>query len=50
MFYLAKELGMTVSQLQEHLTEQEMLLWSGYFGYTNDKQAEQQRKAQRRRR
>ena len=50
MFYLAKELGMTVSQLQENLTEQEMLLWSGYFGYVNDKQAEANRKAQRRRR
>ena len=41
---------MTVAQPQEYLTDEELLLWYGYFHYLNDRQAERQRKASRRRR
>jgi hypothetical protein len=46
---VAKELGYTLQRLWEEVTEEELLLWSLYFGYLNDRQEEAMRKAQRRR-
>ena len=47
---VAKELGMSLRRLQEEVTEEELLLWSAYFGYLNAEQEKTMKKAQRRRR
>ena len=31
MFFLAKELGMTIKQLTENLTREELIAWAGFF-------------------
>ena len=31
MFFLAKELGMTIKQLTENLTKEELKAWAGFF-------------------
>ena len=31
MFFLAKELGMTIKQLTENLTREELIGWAGFF-------------------
>jgi len=46
---VAKELGMTLHRLLNEVTEEELLLWSAYFGYLNDEQDKAMKKAQRRR-
>ena len=46
---VAKELGMTLHRLLNEVTEEELLLWSAYFGYLNDEQEKAMKKAQRRR-
>ena len=46
---VAKELGYTLRRLLEEVTEEELLLWSAYFGYLNDQQDKAMKKAQRRR-
>ena len=48
-FGVAKELGMTIQQLHENITLEELLGWSAYFGILNRDQEEQMRKARRRR-
>ena len=48
--HVAKELGMTLGQLREQMTYQEVWLWCAYFGLMNDQQEEAMKKAQRRRR
>ena len=50
LFFLAKELHMTVCELQERMTYEELALWSAYYEWTADMQREAQRKAQKRRR
>ena len=45
-FGLAKELGMTVQQLHENITVEELIGWSAYFGIIN----KEQEKAMKRRR
>ena len=35
---VAKELGYTLAKLWNEATEEEILLWSLYFGYLNDEQ------------
>ena len=47
---VAKELGMSLRRLQEEVTEEELLLWSAYFGYLNEKQEKALSKARSRRR
>ena len=46
---VAKELGMTVQQLHDNITMEELLGWSAYFGILNRRQ-EQAMKAARHRR
>ena len=48
--HVAKELKMTLGQLREQMTYQEVWLWCAYFGLMNDQQEEALKKAQRRRR
>ena len=47
---VAKELGMSLRRLLEEVTEEELLLWSAYFGYLNDEQEAAMKKAKRGRR
>ncbi len=42
---VAKELGYTLSQLFEAMTQEELLLWSAYFGYLNAEQEKMLNKA-----
>jgi len=35
---VAKELGYSLRRLTEEVTEEELLLWSAYFGYLSDEQ------------
>ena len=49
-FGVAKELGMTVQQLHDNITMEELLGWSCYFSLINKQQEEQIKKASRRRR
>lgn len=50
---VAKELGMTLTQLRDSCSRDEMLIWSAYFGVLNENQqkaiedAEKQSKAKR---
>ena len=48
--HVAKELGMTLTQLRREITYEELWLWITYFGLMNDQQEERMKKAQRRRR
>lgn len=48
-FSVAKELGMTVQQLHENITPEELLGWSSYFQILNEEQEEEMRKARLRR-
>ena len=41
---------MSLGRLREEMTYQEVYLWCAYFGVVNDEQADQMKKAQRRRR
>jgi hypothetical protein len=47
---VAKELGYTLRRLLEEVTEEELLLWSAYFGHLNDEQDKTMKKAKRGRR
>ena len=31
MFFLAKELGMTLAQLSKHLTQEELVGWAAFY-------------------
>ena len=46
---VAKELGYTLSRLNEEITLDELLVWSAYFELLNDEQQEAMKKAKRRR-
>lgn len=48
-FGIAKELGITLSELRATMTAEEVLGWSAYFQILNENQEEQMRKARRRR-
>ena len=48
-FGVAKELGMTVQQLHENITFEELLGWSAYFGVLNQQQEAAMRQARSRR-
>ena len=47
---VAKELGYSLRRLTEEVTEEELLLWSAYFGYINDEQDKAMKKAKKGRR
>ncbi len=47
---VAKELGYTLYRLWNEVSEDEILLWSLYFGYLNKEQDEAMKKARRGRR
>ena len=49
IFGVAKELGMTVRRLLEEATEEELIMWSAYFGIMNDDQEKAMKQAKRRR-
>jgi hypothetical protein len=42
---VAKELGYSLRKLLEEVTEEELLLWSVYFGYLHDEQDKAMKKA-----
>ena len=46
---VAKELGYTLQRLLNEVTEDEIVLWSLYFGHLNAEQEKAMKKAQRRR-
>jgi len=48
-FGVAKELGMTVQQLRQSVTPEELIGWSAYFQILNEQQEEAMRKARSRR-
>ena len=48
-FGVAKELGMTVQQLHQNITPEELMGWSAYFGIINRRQDQAMKKAARRR-
>jgi hypothetical protein len=48
-FGIAKELGITLSELRATMTAEEVIGWSAYFQILNEEQEEQMRKARRRR-
>jgi hypothetical protein len=45
---VAKELGYTLRQLLSEVTEEELMLWSAYFGYLNEQQDKAMKKVRRR--
>lgn len=47
---VAKELGMSLRRLQEEVTEEELLLWSAYFGHLNAEQEKTMKRARKGRR
>ena len=47
---VAKELGYSLRRLTEEVTEEELLLWSAYFGYLNGEQDKAMKKAKKGRR
>jgi hypothetical protein len=48
-FGVAKELGMSLTELRTTMTPEEILGWSAYFKILNEDQEEQMRKARHRR-
>lgn len=48
-FGVARELGMTVQQLRNNITPEELCGWSAYFSILNEQQEEAMRKARQRR-
>ena len=47
---VAKELGYSLRRLTEEVTEEELMLWSAYFGYLNNEQEKSMKKAKKGRR
>ena len=43
--HVAKELGMTLSHLQNNMTYAELWLWTAYFGLSSDRQDAAMKKA-----
>ena len=48
-FGVAKELGMSLTELRATMTPEEIIGWSAYFKILNEDQEEQMRKARHRR-
>ena len=47
---VAKELGYSLRRLLNEVTEEELLLWSAYFGYLNEQQEQAMKSTRRGRR
>ena len=47
---VAKELGYSLRRLLDEVTEEELLLWSAYFGFLNGEQEKAMNKARKGRR
>ena len=47
MFSLAKELGMTLRQLANEMTREEMIGWAAYFALKNEEEEKQRDSVQR---
>ena len=47
MFSLAKELGMTLSQLANEMTREEMIGWAAYFALKNEEEEKERDSVQR---
>ncbi len=47
---VAKELGYSLRRLLDEVTEEELLLWSAYFGYLSEQQEQTMKKNRRGRR
>ena len=48
-FGVAKELGMSLSEVRSTMTPEELIGWSAYFKVVNDEQQKEMDKARRRR-
>ena len=48
-FGIAKELGMSLSEVRATMTPEELLGWSAYFNVINEEQQKEMDKARRRR-
>jgi len=48
--YLASQLHMTLGDLRERVTDEELVLWSAFYELQNKEQAEAQRRSMSRRR
>ncbi len=48
-FGVAKELGMSLSEVRATMTPEELLGWSAYFSVINDEQQKEMDKARRKR-
>jgi hypothetical protein len=48
-FGVAKELGMSLSEVRNTMTPEELVAWSAYFQIINEEQEKQMEKARRRR-
>lgn len=46
---VAKELGYSLRRLLDEVTEEELMLWSAYFGHLNAEQNKAMKQAKRRR-
>ena len=46
---VAKELGYSLRRLLDEVTEEELILWSAYFGFLNEQQEKSMKQAKRRR-
>jgi len=42
---VAKELGYTLQELNQKITQEELVIWSTYFEYLNEKQQNEMRRA-----
>jgi hypothetical protein len=49
-FGIAKELGLTLSEVRNRMTAEELIGWSAYFQILNEDQEKEIEKAKRRRR
>ena len=47
MFFLAKELGMTIKQLTENLTREELIGWAGFFNLKHEEEEKYKEQVQK---
>tara|TARA_Y100000768_G_C23818190_1_gene605183 strand:+ start:88 stop:243 length:156 start_codon:yes stop_codon:yes gene_type:complete len=42
---VAKELGYTLQELNQKITQEELIIWSAYFNFLNDEQEKDMRRS-----
>lgn len=47
MFFLAKELGMTIKQLTKNLTREELIGWAGFFELKHEEEEKYKEQVQK---